>query len=163
MKTKIGIIGIVLVFMSVLASCQKRLELSDDRIFDSAGLLKKDEQDKILVLIQALEKKIGSQLAIVIIDTLNGKKLETYSLKTFQELELGRDKYKDGVLVTVVNKEHKIRIEVGYGLERIIKDEIAAQIIREIMVPKFRDQKYYEGIYAAVDETELPSAKSRRV
>jgi uncharacterized protein len=43
-----------------------------------------------------------------------------------------------------------MRIEVGYGLEKILKDEIAERICREIMTPKFRQGKYGQGIYLGV-------------
>ena len=63
---------------------------------------------------------------------------------------MGRDLYKDGVLITVVYQDRKTRIEVGYGLEKILKDEITAQIIQEQMLPKFKEQKVYEGVYESV-------------
>jgi len=49
-------------------------------------------------------------------------------------------------------KDQKVRIEVGYGLERIIKDEISNRIIREKMVSRFKKQEYYEGLSAALKE-----------
>jgi uncharacterized protein len=69
-----------------------------------------------------------------------------------EELRLGRSTHNDGLLIAIVTMERKIRIEVGTGLENIIKDEVAARIIRDDMAPLFRQEKYGQGIYLAVDK-----------
>lgn len=120
-------------------------------IFDSVALLSWPQKADIFSAIQNLEKKIGSQIAVVIIDSLGSRKLEVYSLDVFEKLDLGREQFDDGILITVVSRERKIRIEVGTGLEKIVKDEIAARILREQMVPNFKENNYFQGIKEAVD------------
>jgi uncharacterized membrane protein YgcG len=122
----------------------------ETRIFDETNLLSEEQEQGLFKLIQELEDSIGSQIAIIIVDTLSGEKIEGFAVRKVKELDLGRDVINDGLLIAIVYKAREMRIEIGFGLERIITDEIAAQIIRELMVPKFREQKYYEGIYAAV-------------
>lgn len=122
----------------------------EDRVIDSADLLSSVQEENIFKLIQGLEKSVGSQIAVVVINTLNGKDINQYSIEKSEDLSLGRDLYKDGVLITVAYQDRKTRMEVGYGLEKILKDEVAAQIIREQMLPKFKEQKVYEGIYESV-------------
>ena len=65
---------------------------------------------------------------------------------------IGRKDYNDGLLITVALQDRQTRIEVGYGLEKIVKDKIAARIIREDMVPNFQTENYYEGLRVAVDK-----------
>lgn len=122
----------------------------ETRIFDEPSLLSEEQEQNLFKLIQELEDSIGSQIAIIIVDTLSGEKIEGFAIRKVKELDLGRDVINDGLLIAIAYKDREMRIEVGFGLEKIIKDEIAAQIIEEQMVPKFREQKYYEGIYAAV-------------
>lgn len=122
----------------------------ETRIFDESGLLSEEQELDLFKLIQEVDSTIGSQIAIVIVDTLSGEKIEGFAVRKVKELDLGRDVINDGLLIAIVYKAREMRIEVGYGLEKIITDEIAAQIIEELMVPKFREQKYYEGIDAAV-------------
>ena len=57
-----------------------------------------------------------------------------------------------GLLITISFLDRKARIEVGTGLENIIKDEVAGEIIREDIAPKFREQNYGRGIYIAVSK-----------
>lgn len=137
-------------------SCQKkevksRVSAIENRVIDEADLLTQKQEETIYSLIAELEKNIGSQLAIVTIGSLKGIDIDQYSIKTSETLMLGREQEKDGVLIVVVYNDRQTRIEVGYGLEKILKDDIAGRIIREILVPKFREQKVYEGLYTAVD------------
>lgn len=55
-------------------------------------------------------------------------------------------------MITISVFDRKARIEVGTGLENIIKDEIAAEIIRKDMAPKFREANYGQGINLAVSK-----------
>jgi uncharacterized protein len=52
----------------------------------------------------------------------------------------------NGVLIVVARDDHKIRIEVGYGLEGAIPDIMAGRIIREIISPNFKKGNFYEGL-----------------
>lgn len=122
----------------------------EDRVIDSADLLSSTQEKSIFKLIEELEKSVGSQIAVVIVNTLNGQDINQYSIQKSEDLSLGRDLYKDGVLITVAYQDRKTRIEVGYGLENILKDEVAAQIIQEQMLPKFKEQKVYEGVYESI-------------
>jgi uncharacterized protein len=122
----------------------------EDRILDSADLLTTGQEKDIFKLIQSLEKSVGSQIAILTLNTLNGQHINEYSIQKFEYLSLGRDLYGDGILITVAHQDRETRIEVGTGLEKVITDEMAARIIREQMVPKFKEDKMYEGLNDAV-------------
>lgn len=118
----------------------------ENRIFDHANLLTTNQEDSIFQLIKSLDSSIGPQIAVVTTDTLKGESIEQYSLAMAEKLKLGRAGFDDGILISVVVKEREMRIEVGYGLERIIKDEIASRINREEMVPSFRAHDYAGGL-----------------
>lgn len=154
-KQKFSLLVIFIISASISCEPQKTSsngEFSNDRIIDDVGLLSEDEKKNLSKLSRNLEEKLGSQIAVQIIDTLSGEDIKKVSLKLLEEMRLGREKYKDGVLIVAAIKDHKVRIEVGYGLEKIIKDEIAARIIREQIVPKFREGKFYEGLFAATSK-----------
>jgi uncharacterized protein len=150
-------ISVLLAILFYFESCERLSEQRqndikiENRVIDSAELLSPVQEENIYKLIQELEKSVGSQIAVVTINTLNGQDINQYSVRKAEELSLGRDLYKDGVLITIAYEDKKARIEVGYGLEKILKDEVTAQIIRERLRPKFREQKVYEGIYESVD------------
>ena len=66
-------------------------------------------------------------------------------------MKLGRKKVDDGVLIVLAIQARKTRIEVGYGLEGVIPDSVAARVRREAMNPFFRDGKFYEGLDAGAN------------
>ncbi|HEY5744996.1 MAG TPA: TPM domain-containing protein [Chryseolinea sp.] len=123
----------------------------EGRAMDGADLLTDEEETVLAQISQDLERKVGSQLVIITIDSLFGVAIEEYSLRKASEMGLGRKYYDDGVLITVVHRNREMRIEVGSGLEQILTNEKSAQIVRELMAPRFREQKFFEGLQAAAD------------
>jgi len=119
-------------------------------VTDESDILTPEQEEKLGQELKALKDNIGSEMAILTVDSLGGMTIEQFSLNKANTWGLGRKDYNDGVLITVDMKTHQIRIEVGYGLETIIKDEIAARIIRDDMVEPFRSENYYEGFHRAV-------------
>ena len=119
---------------------------------DQVNLLTSSQRDSLTTEIVELEENIGSQMVIMIIDSLRGVKIEEYSLRLANEWGIGRSAYNDGILITIAVADRQTRIEVGTGLELIIKDEIAARILREDMAPQFREGKYFEGLYVTVNK-----------
>ncbi|MEQ8926433.1 MAG: TPM domain-containing protein [Fulvivirga sp.] len=119
------------------------------RTNDYAEILSLEEEKELSAFLKTLEDEVGSQVAILTIDTLDGEKIESYSLRVANCWGLGRKDYDDGLLITVVLLNRQMRIEVGYGLEKIIKDEIAKNIIDSEMVPEFQKAEFYNGIKKA--------------
>lgn len=126
------------------------VNMPTSQVVDEANILTETEERNIVFLCNKLEKEIGSQLVVNTIETLNEKSIEDYSNKTFNDWKLGRKNINDGILIVVVHNDRKVRVEVGYGLENIITDVLAANIIQEDMIPKFKDGNFYDGIYKAV-------------
>jgi uncharacterized protein len=58
---------------------------------------------------------------------------------------VGRKDIDDGVLLIVAPNERKARIEVGYGLEKALRDEEAGRILRDAILPAFRAGDYAQG------------------
>lgn len=153
----VSIVTVLITFV-FLASCGRTATTEpgvvkiENRIFDHTDLLTFDQENKIFQLIQSLETKVGSQVGILIIDTLNGEPMKDFSLRTAKELQLGRANYDDGLLLTIAVKNREIRIEVGYGLAKIIDDETAEAIIREDIAPRFGEGDFFNGIKAGVEK-----------
>jgi uncharacterized membrane protein YgcG len=100
-------------------------------------------------------------MAVIIIDTLNGQEITDYSINQAIELGVGRVGYSDGIVLTIALKNREMRLEVGRGLELIIKDEIATRIILEVIAPQFRQGKYGLGIYNGLDSVKFLIEKNK--
>jgi len=125
------------------------------RINDRAELLSPSTENALSNRLMAYEKTTGHQLAVLTIPSLDGDPLEDFSIRAVEAWKLGKKGKDDGVLVLVVSKDHKMRIEVGYGLEGELTDATAGRIVRDVMAPRFRNGDYEGGIAAALDAVML--------
>lgn len=120
------------------------------RVSDAAGLLAPATRDTLESLLTTLEKDTSAEVVVATTTSLGGRSVEEYGTTVFNEWHLGKAGVDNGVLVLVAPKERKMRIEVGYGLERVISNQLAESIIRDDFLPQFRDGHYEAGILAGV-------------
>lgn len=117
------------------------------RLNDYAGLLNSQDFAKIENRLTRFEQNTGHQSVIAIFKTLDEQSIEDVSEKLFKSWRLGDKKENDGVLLVVSLDQHKMRIEVGYGLEGKLTDAASAQIIRNVIAPQFRNGDIAQGIW----------------
>jgi len=117
---------------------------------DFAAIL--DKQDAIALdnFCRDIESKTGVEIAVVTIETLGGRSIETYANEIFNSWGIGKKGKDNGVLFLVSVRDRKVRIEVGYGLEPVLTDGICGQIIRDIIAPEFRKNNYFAGLKNAI-------------
>ncbi|HWB28568.1 MAG TPA: TPM domain-containing protein [Chitinophagaceae bacterium] len=121
-------------------------------VTDNANLLSDYDRQTLESKLVALDNSTSNQIAIVTIPTLGDNDLEDYSNELFRSWGIGGAKNNNGVLILVAANDHKVRIEVGYGLEGAIPDVTANDIIRNDITPAFMQGNYYSGLNAAVDD-----------
>ena len=83
--------------------------------------------------------------------SLQGSDIETYANELFRFWKLGEAKKNNGVLLLVAPAEHKVRIEVGYGLEGTLTDALSSVIISSAIMPRFKANDFSGGIERGVD------------
>ncbi len=105
---------------------------------DTANLLSPSARAELEQKLSDYEQKSGRQFALLTIDSLDGDALESFSIRVVEAWKLGKKGKDDGLLLLVAKKEHKLRIEVGYGLEGSITDAFSARVIRNLLVPAMR-------------------------
>jgi uncharacterized protein len=117
---------------------------------DYAGLLAPDAQQRLERTLAAREAATGAQMVVAIFPSLQGESLEDFGIHLAERWRVGQKSLDNGVILLVFVRERRVRMEVGYGLEPVITDAVAAQIIRETIAPRFREQRYAAGLEAAV-------------
>jgi uncharacterized protein len=120
-------------------------------VTDQTGTLSDAEVRSLESRLRSIEEANSNQIVVVIIPGLNGGSLEETSLAIAERNGVGKKAKNNGVLLLVVKDERQIRIEVGYGLEGALPDITAGKIIRNEIVPRFREGDYFGGISAGVD------------
>jgi uncharacterized protein len=120
------------------------------RVVDLTGTLSSEEIAAQSQRLQDLERRKGSQLAVLIVPTTQPETIEQYSIKAAEAWKIGRKKIDDGALLVIAKDDHKLRLEVGYGLEGSLTDVTARRIIDEVIAPRFKSGDFAGGIAAGI-------------
>ncbi len=118
---------------------------------DWANLLSPSTRTKLEDRLRAFEEKTGNQVVVVIFPSLEGQSLEDFSIRLAEAWKIGQKGKDNGVIFLIFWKDRKMRIEVGYGLEGVLPDIVAGQIIRDVVAPYFQKGDARGGINAGVN------------
>lgn len=121
------------------------------RITDFANVIDAATEAELDRELDQLEQKTSSEIAVATVSSLGNMSVEEYANKLFKQWGVGQAKQDNGVLVLVAPNDHKMRIEVGYGLEGVLPDGLAGEVIRDQFTPKFKSNDYSGGIKDGVD------------
>lgn len=136
------------------------------RVNDLAGLLSQSEAAGLESRLAAFERDTTHQIVVLTIPSLDGEAIEPFAMRVAEAWKIGHAELDNGAIVVIAARDRRARIEVGYGLEGAVPDAIAARIIREQMIPHFRDGAMGRGIGAGVEALmaaargeEIPAAR----
>ena len=121
------------------------------RVVDQTGTLSASDIASLTQKLQDLERRKGSQVAVLIVPTTQPETIEQFSIRVADAWKIGRRRIDDGALLVVAKNDRHLRIEVGYGLEGSLTDLTTKRIIDEAITPKFRAGDFAGGISAGVD------------
>ncbi len=121
------------------------------RVVDQANVMTPESRSDIEAKLKDLEDKSGIQLVVATVKSLQGGDIETYANELFRFWKLGQAQKNNGVLLLVAPAEHKVRIEVGYGLEGTLTDALSSVIISSAIIPRFKTGDFSGGIERGVD------------
>jgi uncharacterized protein len=137
-------------------------------VIDEADMLSASTEYTLNEQLAAHEQRTSNQVVVVTTTTLQGQPIASAALQKASTLKIGQKGKDNGVLLFVVRDEHQVRIEVGYGLEASLPDARCARIIREEIVPAFKEGSYDRGVSAGVsailrsiDGTYAPNTQER--
>jgi uncharacterized protein len=120
-------------------------------VVDDAHVLSPQTTADLTSKLADLQAKTGRQLVVVTLPSLQGYDIEDYGYQLGRAWGIGQKGQNNGVLFIVVPSEHKVRIEVGYGLEPILTDALSSLILQEQVLPKFRTGDVDGGVEAGTN------------
>ncbi len=122
------------------------------RVTDLTATLSAEQLATLESKLAAFETRKGSQIAVLIVPTIEPEDIAQFGIRVADKWKIGRKKVDDGVILIVAKNDHKLRIEVGYGLEGAIPDAIAKRVISETISPLFKAGDFYGGLDAGVTQ-----------
>lgn len=114
---------------------------------DGAAVVGAEWQALVQPVCVALSQQIGAELAVITVDNLDGRDAADYAAHLFERLKPGRAAQDNGVLILFARQERRVQIEVGYGLEAVLPDALAGQLLDQHAVPHFKTGDYARGLY----------------
>jgi len=96
-----------------------------------------------------VQEVTGAQIAVITLDTLAGEPVEDVANAIFRKWGIGKKGTDEGILLLLVIRDRKMRLEVGYGLEPVIPDGASGSVLRS-MAPALRESRYGEAVTEAV-------------
>jgi len=122
------------------------------RVVDQANIIQPGTRSAIEQKLADLEAKSGIQLVVATVSSLEGQDIEPYANELFRHWQLGEKTKNNGVLLLVAPNEHRVRIEVGYGVEKTLTDALSRVIIVNAITPRFKSGDFSGGISRGVDD-----------
>lgn len=137
--------------LSLLLSCAKRdntpaVPERQGWVSDYAGILKPGEIKSISTELASYEKETCHQVLVLIIPSLDGESIADLSQRTANAWAIGQPGFGNGLLVTIAMKEGSVRMEAGSAFEWFIQDGTADRILKEVMFPLFKQDKFVDGL-----------------
>lgn len=124
----------------------------EGRVNDYSNTLKPEEITKLETKLKNFEDSTSTQVVVLMMKSLDGESLEDFSMKVAETWKIGQKDKNNGVILLFFMDDHKDRIEVGYGLESQLTDAVSKWILDKEVEPRFKSEKYYEGIDIETDK-----------
>ncbi len=137
------------------------------RVVDDAHVLSPQIQADLTQRLAVLEQQTSRQLIVVTLPSLQGYDIADYGYQLGRAWGVGQKGLNNGTLFIVAPTEHKVRIEVGYGMEGVLTDAMTNVILQRAVTPKFRagdiNGGVWEGTQALIQQMSLdPSTAEQR-
>jgi uncharacterized protein len=153
-RVRLNWIAIALVLLAWLApsasAAEPKFPPLSGRVVDQAGILSASTQTDLTNLLAANERATGDQVVVVTLPSLQGDTIENVGYQLGRYWGIGQKGKDNGVILLIAPKEHKVRIEVGYGLEGTLTDAISRVIIERDIAPAFKRSDFDAGALAGV-------------
>ena len=142
-----------LVLLMALAGAARAAEPSypalTGRVVDEAGVLSASTKSGLTQMLADFERSSGgTQVVVVTLKSLQGLAIEDFGFQLGRHWGIGQKDKNTGALLIVAPAEHKVRIEVGYGLEGTLTDALSRTIIERDIVPAFKRGDLNGGVLA---------------
>ncbi len=141
-----GLLGLLAVLICAPAWAAPQFPPLTGRVVDNAHVLNPQTQADLTAKLAVLEQQTTRQLVVVTLPSLGGYDISDYGYQLLRHWGIGQKGQNNGAVFIIVPTEHKVRIEVGYGLEAVLTDAVSSVILQRAVLPKFRAGDVQGGI-----------------
>src|SRR6185369_16867876 len=121
------------------------------RINDYARVLSPEAATRLERKLAAFEQEQSTQVVVLTVPSLQGEDIDQFAIRVADQWRIGQKGKDNGVILILAQAEHKVRIEVGMGLQGVLPDITAGRIIRDVMRPYLKSGNFDRGVEAGIE------------
>jgi uncharacterized protein len=107
-------------------------------VTDTQSVLSAQTVSRVDAELRDYERATGHQVIVYIGGTTGDVPLEQWTVHAAERWGIGRRHHDDGAVLFILMQDHKVRIEVGYGLEPYLTDAQSFWIVENVITPRLR-------------------------
>lgn len=146
-------------FFSLISKAQQEFPARPEPqrlVNDFAGLLSAEQKNLLEYKLVNFNQRSSTQIAIVTLKSIAGYDPSDYSFKLSEKWGIGQKGRNNGILILVKpkigNERGEVFVAVGYGLEAVVPDAVAHQVLVDNeLLPAFRQNDYFKGLDRSTD------------
>lgn len=118
---------------------------------DYAHVVSSQTASQLNQSLETFERETSDQIVVAIFPKMQSdSSIEDYTVRVARAWRVGQKDKNNGAVLFVFIEDHKMFLQVGYGLEGALPDALGKQIIAEQITPRFRAGDYGGGLSAGV-------------
>lgn len=121
-------------------------------VTDEARVLTPGARAELDSIGAALERATGAELAVVTVSDVGSRTPKEFATELFNRWHIGKAGRDNGALLLIAVGPRRVEIETGYGVEGVLPDARAGRLLREFVVPRFKQGDYSGGAVAGASE-----------
>lgn len=122
---------------------------STQYVLDHYGILQPEEKDSLNHLCARLNHEADMECAIVILSEID-QEISRFALELYNQWGIGRNNR--GILLLITMEDHQYHFATGTAAEGVYPDALLSRIGKNLLVPDFKGNHYFEGIDKAMLE-----------
>ncbi len=142
--------SLILILSLNVRGAEIQIPVLNSPVMDEAGFLTSEQKQDLSQLAYEINTHQGPQITILTVPDLQEYAIEDFSIRVAEKWQLGTKAKDNGLLIVIAKAEHKMRIEVGNGIEGEITDYESNQYINNILTPAFKAGDFHGGLKAVM-------------
>lgn len=129
----------------------RTIEPSGKWVTDQADFLSDSEERLLTAKLRGYADTTSTQMIVVTVQDLGGYAASDYATELGRTFKVGTADKDNGIVLLASREERELFIATGFGMEGMVTDAVASRIIRNVIVPEFRNGNFFAGLDGAVD------------
>lgn len=141
-------------WLALVCACfAEKLPLKPEAYFnDYAAVVPAGTASSLDAKLRQFERDTSNQIVVAVFPKLETQSsVQDFTYRIAESWQVGQKDRRNGAVLFVFVAEHKMFIQVGYGLEGVLPDAICKRIIAEQIAPAFKTGNYDAGLTRGVD------------